>query len=92
MTPEQKEWLADNRIKSHRDRWLGSSNAMPMIREMIEQGLMQPAYGEFGQAIDKGEKLEVLGRAIPVTELTSLYTLTQRGRALYYGYGDPVSA
>lgn len=74
LTTEQREWLAENRRP--RDRWLASSNAGPMIRELCDLGIMQPAYGEFGPAVDKGETINLFGKVLPVEELTSLYMLT----------------
>lgn len=77
---EEIEFLEANELP--RQRWLYSSNARSIIDAMVERGLMQPASGEFGPALDKEEKITLFGREIPVLELTSLYTLTPFGKTI----------
>ena len=75
------EFLRVNELP--RQRWLGSNNAMPIIKDLIARGLMRPASGEFGKPIDRGEKASVFGKTLPIMELVSLYQLTPLGQSLY---------
>lgn len=82
MTADEIEFLKANELP--RGRWLYSANARPIIDAMVNRRLMQPASGEFGPALDKGENIKLFGREIPVIELTSLYMLTHLGKAFYF--------
>lgn len=79
--PHEVEFLKANELP--RQRWLGDSNARPILDSLTERGLMQPAYGEFGAPRDKGEKMNVLGRELPVVELIGLWTFTRAGKDAY---------
>lgn len=79
--PHEIDFLKANELP--RQRWLGDSNARPILDELTERGLMQPASGEFGPPRDKGEKLHLFGRKVPVVEMTSLWMLTEAGKAAY---------
>ena len=79
--PHEIEFLKANELP--RQRWLYSANARPTIDAMVERSLMQPAYGEFGPMIDKGEKVSLFGRESLVQEMTGLYMLTRYGKTLY---------
>lgn len=78
LTDTQREWLDANRLP--RDRWLAGENSMPFIDELVDAGLMQPAYGEFVMKPSSGETMSVLGKTLPVETMVSLYMLTPRGR------------
>ena len=83
LTPEHREWLDANRVpRIDRDRWLYSPNARPIIDELCDMGIMQAASGEFGTAVDKGETATLLGKSLPVFEMTSFYMLTPYGRTV----------
>ena len=79
--PHELEFLRANELP--RQRWLGSDNAAPIIKDLIARGLMRPASGEFGKPIDRGEKASVFGKTLPIMELVSLYQLTPTGQAAY---------
>lgn len=81
FTNEELEFLREN--ERPRQRWLCDSNAAPILHDLRERGLMQPAGGEFGAPRDKGETLNLLGKQLPVMEMISLYMLTPAGRDAY---------
>ena len=81
FTASEIEFLRANELP--RQRWLADSNAVPLLHELRDRGLMQPAYGEFGPPRNKGEIIILFGRALPVEELISLYMLTAAGRKAY---------
>ena len=78
FTNDEVEFLVANELA--RERWLYSQNAAPILSELCDRGLMQPAFGEFGAPIDKGETANLFERKVPIVELTSLYMMTTYGR------------
>lgn len=79
--PHEIEFLKANEMPC--ERWLYDSNTQPIINDLCERGLMQPAYGEFGPPRDKGEKITLFGREIPVVDLIGLYRLTPFASTAY---------
>lgn len=87
MTPDQIAILKETELP--RERWLGDENQMPLIRELMDQGFMQPAYGEFKlrETQEPQETVNVMGKVIPIAgTMVSLYMLTPYGRSIYHGF------
>ena len=85
ITNEQAEWLVANRtMRGERARWAYTSNAAPMLDEMIDAGIVKPAYGEMIVAppASPSETINILGKTIPVMNMISLYMLTQHGERM----------
>ena len=78
LTDHQRQWIAENRLPGPRARWLYSSNARPVLDELIAAGAMQFVSGEF-RSFKTDKTLKLLGREVPVEDLVSVCTLTRRG-------------
>lgn len=83
LTDSERDTLKETKVNK-RERWVYSDNNRPMIDNLVERGLMQPASGEFTMHDGAGQVANVLGMELPIMgTMISLYMLTPAGRAAY---------